>query len=439
MAKPLVAVVGRPNVGKSTFFNKVCGRRISIIKDTPGVTRDYIIADAEWCSHAFTLIDTGGIDVKTEDPMGQNILKQARIAIDMADVILFFCDAKSGIVSSDYEVADILRTSGKPIVLAVNKVDVFDPEKTYDFYALGLGEPMAVSCEQSLGLGDLLDEVVARFPQNEEVGEDAQALKVAIVGKPNVGKSSLANRLLGYERTIVSDISGTTRDAVDTPLTVGGKKYILIDTAGMRRKRALEDDSVESYSVLRALAAVRRADVVLIVFDAGEPLSEQDVRIAGYVHEQGKPSVVLLNKWDKIEKDTFTVNKYNDALKNDLAFMDYYSVLYVSALSGQRVEKILKAAEDSYANASKRISTGTLNDIVGEAVAMTEPPSYKGRRLKIFYATQAETNPPKFVFFVNDEKLVHFSYKRYLENFIRKSFDFTGTPITITFRNKEGE
>ncbi|MDE7394882.1 MAG: ribosome biogenesis GTPase Der [Clostridiales bacterium] len=439
MAKPLVAVVGRPNVGKSTFFNKVCGKRISIIKDTPGVTRDYIIADAEWCGNAFTLIDTGGIDVKTDDPMGKHILTQARIAIDMADVILFFCDAKSGIVSSDYEVADILRASNKPIVLAVNKVDVFDPEKTYDFYALGLGEPLAISCEQSLGLGDLLDEVVARFPKKGGGDEDDDALKIAIVGKPNVGKSSLTNRLLGYQRTIVSDVSGTTRDAVDTPIVINGKRYILIDTAGMRRKRALEDDSVESYSVLRALAAVRRADVVLIVFDAGEPLSEQDVRIAGYVHEQGKPSVVLLNKWDKIEKDTYTVNRYNDSLKNDLAFMDYFSALYVSALTGQRVEKIIKTAEESYANASKRISTGTLNDVIGEAVAMTEPPSYKGRRLKIFYATQAETNPPKFVFFVNDDKLVHFSYRRYLENFIRKSFDFTGTPVTLTFRNKEGE
>lgn len=439
MAKPLVAVVGRPNVGKSTFFNKVCGKRISIIKDTPGVTRDYIIADAEWCGNAFTLIDTGGIDVKTDDPMGKHILTQARIAIDMADVIIFFCDAKSGIVSSDYEVAEILRASNKPIVLAVNKVDVFEPEKTYDFYALGLGEPLAVSCEQSLGLGDLLDEVIAHFPKKSGHDEDDEALKIAIVGKPNVGKSSLANRLLGYQRTIVSDVSGTTRDAVDTPITINGKRYILIDTAGMRRKRALEDDSVESYSVLRALAAVRRADVVLIVFDAGEPLSEQDVRIAGYVHEQGRPSVVLLNKWDKIEKDTHTVNKYNDSLKNDLAFMDYFSVLYVSALTGQRVEKIIKTAEASYANASKRISTGTLNDVIGEAVAMTEPPSYKGRRLKIFYATQAETNPPKFVFFVNDDKLVHFSYKRYLENYIRKSFDFTGTPVSLTFRNKEGE
>ena len=438
MSKPLVAVVGRPNVGKSTFFNKVCGKRISIIKDTPGVTRDYIVADAEWCGTEFTLIDTGGIDLKTADPMGKHILEQAKIAIDMAEVILFFTDAKSGIVSSDYEVAKLLRSSGKPVLLVVNKLDSYDPEKLYDFYELGLGEPIGVSCEQSQGLGDLLDETVKLLPKSD-VGVTEGALKIAIVGKPNVGKSSLTNKLLGFKRVIVSDIAGTTRDAIDTPLRYNGKDYILIDTAGMRRKRSIDDDSVESYSVLRSLAAVKRADVVLVMFDASEELSEQDVRIAGFVHEQGKPSVVLVNKWDKIEKDAFTVNKFEERIKTDLAFMSYLKTLYISAQTGLRVEKIIDMAEEVYASASRRISTGTLNDVVSEAVAMTEPPSSGGRRLKIYYATQAETNPPKFVFFVNDDELVHFSYRRYLENSLRRAFDFSGTPISLVFNRKKEE
>lgn len=438
MSKPLVAVVGRPNVGKSTFFNKICGKRISIIKDTPGVTRDYIVADAEWCSTEFTLIDTGGIDLKTSDPMGKHILSQARVAIDMANVILFFTDAKSGIVSSDYEVASMLRACGRPVLLVVNKLDNFETEKLYDFYELGLGEPIPVSCEQSKGLGDLLDEIVKLLPKTSGGAADG-ALSVAIVGKPNVGKSSLTNKLLGFNRVIVSDIAGTTRDAIDTPLKYNGKDYVLIDTAGMRRKRSIDDESVESYSVLRSLAAVKRADVVLVVFDASEELSEQDVRIAGFVHEQGKPSVILVNKWDKIEKDSYTVNKFNEKIKSDLAFMSYLKTLYISAQTGLRVDKIIDFAEESYNNASKRISTGTLNDVINEAVAMNEPPSSSGRRLKIYYATQAETNPPRFVFFVNDDTLVHFSYKRYLENCLRKAFDFTGTPISLVFNKKKEE
>ncbi len=436
MAKPLVAVVGRPNVGKSTFFNKICGKRISIIKDTPGVTRDYIIADAEWCGTEFTLIDTGGIDLRTDDPMGKHILSQARVAIDMADVILFFVDAKSGVVSTDYDVANMLRSCGKNVLLAVNKLDNFELEKLYDFYELGLGEPIPISCEQSKGLGDLLDEIVKLLPKADS-SQDSAALSIAVVGKPNVGKSSIVNKLLGFKRVIVSDVAGTTRDAIDTPFRYNGKDYVLIDTAGMRRKRSIDDDSVESYSVLRSLAAVKRADVVLVMFDASEELSEQDVKIAGFVHEQGKPCVVVVNKWDKIEKDAYTVNKFNEKISADLAFMNYVKTLFISVQTGQRVEKVIDFAEEAYASASKRIPTGTLNDVVSEAVAMNEPPAFSGRRLKIYYATQAETNPPKFVFFVNDDTLVHFSYRRYLENRLRKAFDFTGTPIKLVFNKKK--
>lgn len=436
MRKPIVAVVGRPNVGKSTFFNKVCGKRISIIKDTPGVTRDYIVADAEWCARAFTLIDTGGIDVRSSDPMAKHIKEQARVAIDMADVILLFCDAKSGIVSSDYEVADLLRPCRKPVVLAVNKLDTYDPQKLYDFYELGLGEPIGVSCEQSQGLGDLLDEIVRHLPAFDEDGQSG-ALGIAIVGKPNVGKSSLCNKLLGFNRVIVSDVAGTTRDAVDTPFRYNGNDYILIDTAGMRRKRGIEDESVESYGVLRALAAVKRADAVIVVFSATEELSEQDVRIAGYVHEQGKPSIIAVNKWDAVEKDGFTVNKFDEKIKTDLAFMPYHNTVYVSAKTGLRVEKAIECARAAYDNASRRIATGILNDVVREAVSLTEPPAKSGRRLKIYYVTQAETNPPTFVFFVNDDTLVHFSYKRYLENSLRRAFDFSGTPIRLVFHNKK--
>ncbi len=436
--KPLVAVVGRPNVGKSTFFNKICGKRISIVKDVPGVTRDRIYADAEWCGYNFTLIDTGGIELKSDDTMFRHIRTQAQAAIDIADVILFFVDAKTGLVASDYDVAEILRQSDKPVILVVNKLDHYNVEDTYDFYALGLGEPFGISCEQSLGLGDLLDEMVKHFDNRVDDEEDF-SLKIAVVGKPNVGKSSLVNRLLGFERVIVSSVAGTTRDAIDTPFSYMGRKYTIIDTAGMRRKRAIENESVEDYSVMRTISAIARADVVLIVFDASEEISEQDVRIAGYVHEQGKPNIIVMNKWDKIEKDTHTIEKFNDTLRSALAFMDYFQTIFISAQTGQRTEKVISLVDQAFINASQRISTGVLNDVIAEAVAMSEPPTHSGRRLKILYATQPETNPPKFVIFVNDEKLVHFSYRRYLENSLRKAFDFSCTPIKLIFNSKNEE
>ncbi|MCL2797267.1 MAG: ribosome biogenesis GTPase Der [Firmicutes bacterium] len=467
--KPIVAVVGRPNVGKSTFFNKTCGRRISIVKDTPGVTRDRLYADAEWCGHTFTLIDTGGFGLPADDEFGGHIKKQAELAIRSADVILFLTDGKAGVMPEDYEVAELLRGCGKPVVLAVNKIDSFRPDLAYDFYDLGLGEPFPVSCEQGLGLGDLLDEVVKQITNyklqitnsDDDKGSGVRGqgsgnmdkkekspipnpesrapepLKIAVVGKPNVGKSSLVNKILGFERVIVSEIAGTTRDAIDTPFSHQGKDYIIIDTAGMRRKRGIEDESVESYSVMSALAAVRRADVVLLMIDAADGVSEQDARIAGLVHEEGKPSVFVMNKWDAVEKDGYTIEKFENVLKAEFAFMDYFKSIYVSAKTGQRVEKILSVANEAYANASRRITTGTLNDIISDAVTMHEPPSNRqGKRLKIFYATQGATCPPKFIIFVNDETLVHFSYKRYLENTLRRAADFSGTPIEVVFRTK---
>ena len=434
--KPLVAIIGRPNVGKSTFFNRISGKRVSIVKDIPGVTRDRIYVDAEWCGYVFTMIDTGGIEFDDNDTMYGHIRKQAKEAMELADVIVFMVDGKAGLVSTDYDVAELLRTAKKPVVLVVNKLDNFEVEKTYDFYQLGLGEPFAVSCEQAKGLGEVLDEIISHFPEPTDFNEDS-ALKIAVVGKPNVGKSSIVNKLLGFERVIVSDVAGTTRDAVDTPFEYNGNKYILIDTAGMRRKRGIDEDTVESYSVMRTIAAVRRADVVLIVIDSTQELSEQDVRIAGFVHDEGKPSVIVMNKWDKVEKDTYTVNKLNEKLAQDLAFMSYKKSVYVSAATGQRLDKLVSMASEAYRNASARISTGLLNDIVGEAVAMTEPPSFSGKKLKIYYTTQPESNPPKFVFFVNDEKLAHFSYRRYLENCLRKAFDFSCTPIRLNFVSKE--
>ncbi len=436
--KPIVAVVGRPNVGKSTFFNKICGKRISIVKDTPGVTRDRIYADAEWCGYNFTMVDTGGIELKSDDAMFSHIRAQAEAAMEIADVILFFVDAKTGLVSSDYDVAELLRLTKKPVLLVVNKLDNFDIAATYDFYSLGIGEPHPISCEQSLGLGDLLDEVVAHFKERTEVEEEF-SLKIAVVGRPNVGKSSLVNRILGFDRVIVSDVAGTTRDAIDTQFNYMGKSYTIIDTAGMRRKRAIEDESVEDYSVMRTISAISRADVVLVVFDSSEEISEQDVRIAGYVHEQGKPNVIVMNKWDKVEKDTHTIETYENKLKTDLAFMDYFKSVYISAATGQRAEKLINLVDEVFVNASQRISTGVLNDVIAEAVAMNEPPAHSGRRLKILYSTQPETNPPKIVIFVNDDKLVHFSYRRYLENYLRKSFDFSGTPIQLVFNARKEE
>ncbi len=440
MTKPLVAVVGRPNVGKSTFFNRICGKRISIVKDLPGVTRDRIYADAEWQGYNFTLIDTGGIELKSDDAMYKHIRKQVEIAVDVADVIVFFVDGKQGLVASDMDVADYLRTVNKPVVLAVNKLDNFTVENmdaVYDFYQLGLGEPIGVSAEQSKGLGDLLDEIVKYFDKIESVESDN--IKIAVVGRPNVGKSSMVNKILGYERVIVSDVAGTTRDAVDTPFTRNDKNYTIIDTAGLRRKRGVEFDTVESYSVMRSIAAIKRADVVLIVFDSSEEISEQDVRIAGMVHEEGKPCIIVMNKWDVVEKDTHTIEDYKKTLDNQLAFMDYYVPIFVSAKTGQRVDRIFDVIDKVYENASRRIPTGILNDVIREAVSVNEPPSPSGRRLKILYATQTDVNPPKIVIFVNNEKILHFSYRRYLENSLRKAFDFSGTPIVVVYNSKKEE
>ena len=434
MSKPLVAIVGRPNVGKSTFFNRIVGQRISIVEDTPGVTRDRLYADAEWCGHSFTLIDTGGLEIKSEDVMWSHIRAQAQIAVETADVIVFMLDGKTGLTHEDYEVAAYLRKSRKPILLVVNKLDNNEQHLLYDFYELGLGEPIGISAGQAKGLGDVLDEIV-KLTGKYETEEKEEALKIAVVGKPNAGKSSLVNKLLGYDRVIVSDIAGTTRDAIDTRIKIGDKEYILIDTAGIRRKRAVEED-LEQYSVMRSLGAVRRADVCLIVIDSSEELSEQDVKIAGYVHEQGKPSVVVMNKWDVVEKDTYTIEKYNRKLKEELKFMDYFIPTYVSAKTGKRVDNLIKLAERAYENASRRISTGLLNDVLREAILTNEPPSKNGKRLKIYYVTEVSANPPTFVIFVNDDTLMHFSYRRYLENALRRSFDFEGTPIRLIIRNK---
>ncbi len=432
--KPVVAIVGRPNVGKSTFFNKVAGRKISITENRPGVTRDRITVDCEWRAKPFTLIDTGGIELKSDDTMWKEIAAQAKLAVELADVILFFTDGKEGLTSSDYDVADYLRRSKKPVVLVVNKVDDYSPEKLFEFYSLGLGEPYAVSSEHSRGIGDVLDTAVEFFPKGE--GEEDTSLKIAVVGKPNAGKSSLVNKILGQERTIVTPLAGTTRDAVDTRFEQGGKAYTIIDTAGIRRKRSVEDD-VEYYSVLRAFDAVRRADVCLLVVDAGEGLTEQDVKIIGYVHEQGKPSVVVMNKWDTIEKDTHTIEKFEAKLRDDLKFMDYFKSVYISAKTGQRVDRILTLAEEAHAHANFRVPTGELNDLLMDAMRVSEPPSYQGRRLKMYFASQVAVRPPLFVLMVNDEGLMHFSYERYLENVIRGAYDFSGTPIRIQVRNNK--
>ena len=439
MAKPLVAIVGRPNVGKSTLFNRLIGKRVSIVEDTPGVTRDRIYGDAEWLDYKFTLIDTGGIEPANEDQIAVQMRRQAELAIETADVILFIVDGRDGMTSADREVGAMLQKCGKPVVLAVNKLDAPKyHEAIYEFYELGLGEPYVVSAGQGIGLGDLLDAVCSSFPKHDGT-ESEDRIEIAIVGKPNVGKSSLTNALLGEERVIVSDVPGTTRDAIDTPFEQNGRKYVLIDTAGIRRKRSIEDESIERYSVIRSLAAIRRADVVLFVCDASQGLSEQDVKIAGFVHEEGKPSILIVNKWDLIEKDTHTMDRFKKDMSVDLAFMDYVPFLFISAKTGQRVQKILELCNEVYAQSTRRISTGTLNDVVNEAVSMSEPPTQNGRRLKLFYATQVATQPPTFVIFVNDSTLVHFSYERYLENFFRKTFGFSGTPIRILFRNRTKE
>ena len=438
MKKPLVAIVGRPNTGKSSFFNKICGKRISIIDDLPGVTRDRIYCDAEWCGKVFTLVDTGGLDSKSSDVFQKTIRSQAQIAIDLADVIIFMVDGREGVTPADEEVAALLRRAKKRVILVVNKLDRFEVENTYDFYSLGFGEPFPISCQQGKGLGEVLDEIISA-PCFKEASnfEESSTIKIAVVGRPNAGKSSIVNRLLGEERVVVSNVAGTTRDAIDTPFRYNGKDFVLIDTAGLRRQRSVEKESVEGYSALRAREAIGRADVVLIVFDASEEISEQDVRIAGYVHEEGKPSLIVMNKWDKIEKNGHTINDYVSMLKEKLSFMDYFKPVFISALSGKRVEKVMPSVLEVYANSTKRITTGVLNEVIQKAILAQQPPTKKGKSLKILYATQAEVSPPTFVIFVNDSSIVHFSYERFLENRLRASISFEGTPIKLIFRSRK--
>lgn len=432
--KPIVAIVGRPNVGKSTFFNKICGKRISIVDDTPGVTRDRIYADAEWCGHNFLLVDTGGLDEKSDDHFQQDIKRQAEIAINEAHVVVFLVDGKSGLTTNDEEVASILKKSKTPVVLVVNKLDNFEVENTYEFYSLGLGDPYPLSVEQSKGIGDVLDKIVSYFP--EKAGKnDEKTTKIAIVGRPNVGKSSLVNALVGSSRVVVSNIEGTTRDSVLVPFRFNKKDYAFVDTAGLRRQRGVEKESIEGYSVLRTMNAIEEADVVLIVFDgSAEKLSEQDTRIAGFVHEAGKPSVIVVNKWDIKQSDK---NSYEKMLERDLAFMSYFKSIYVSALTKAGIGQIMEKAEEVFANSSKRITTGLLNDILHDAILNYQPPAHKGRRVKVQYITEVSTNPPTFVLFVNDAKLINFSYRRYLENRLREKIDFSGTPIKLIIRGKE--
>ena len=439
MAKPLVAVVGRPNVGKSTFFNKIAGKRISIVEDTPGVTRDRIYCDCEWLNHKFTLIDTGGIEPKTDDILLKQMRRQAEMAIETCDVILFFTDGRTGLTANDEDVAVMLRRSGKPVILVVNKVDHVDMMETiYDFYALGLGDPFAISSTNMMGLGDLLDEMVKHFPEDCDNGEEEEkTIQIAVVGRPNVGKSSLVNKILGQERSMVSDIAGTTRDAIDTAFVRDGQRFNIIDTAGIRRKRAIEEESIERYSIVRALTAVRRCDVALIVINAEEGVTEQDTKVAGYVHEEGKAAIIVVNKWDAVEKDTNTMEAYRKQVIEDLKFMDYAPVVFISALTGQRVPKVLDTVKSVYEQTARRITTGLLNDILADATTALQPPFTAGRRLKIYYATQQSTCPPTFVLFVNDEKLMHFAYQRYLENQFRKSFGFEGTPLRFILREKK--
>ncbi|MGE5329681.1 MAG: ribosome biogenesis GTPase Der [Deltaproteobacteria bacterium] len=439
MGNPIVAIVGRPNVGKSNFFNYLIGKRISIVEDTPGVTRDRIYAETEWRGRKFTLIDTGGIEPENQDEITAQMRRQAEIAMEMADVILFMVDIKDGLVASDKEVARIIRKSKKPVILVCNKVDNVGapPAAIYEFYELGLGEPVPVSAIHGLGIGEVLDEAYNHFPA-EQTEEDDDSIKVAVVGKPNAGKSSLVNRILGENRVIVSDVPGTTRDAIDTEFKTGDDRYIFIDTAGIR-KRSRIDDMIEKYSVLRAFTAVDRADVCLIIIDAVNGVTEQDTKIAGYAHEKGKASVIVVNKWDIMEKETGTLEKYRQEVYSKLAFMTYAPIVFISAKTGQRVNRLFELIKFTFGQNSMRISTGMINDVINEAIAIVQPPSDKGRRLKIYYATQVSVKPPKFVIFVNNAQLMHFSYERYLENQIRKNFGFEGTPIWFSVKEKKDD
>ena len=440
MSKPVVAVVGRPNVGKSTLFNVLAGERISIVKDTPGVTRDRIYADVSWLDKSFTLIDTGGIEPDSDDIILSQMREQAQIAIDTADVIMFVTDVRQGLVDADEKVANMLRRSKKPVVLVVNKVDDFKKymPDVYEFYNLGIGEPMPVSAASMLGIGDMLDKVVSHFPDRNAAEEEDDRPKIAVIGKPNVGKSSLINKLTGEKRVIVSDIAGTTRDAIDTAVKYCGREYVFIDTAGLRRKSKIKEE-LERYSIIRAVTAVERADVVVIVIDATEGVTEQDAKIAGIAHDRGKGIIIAVNKWDAIEKNDKSVKEHSDRIRQVLSFMPYAEILFISAQTGQRLNKLYEMIDMVMANNSMRLATGVLNEIVAEAVAMQQPPSDKGKRLKIFYITQVSVKPPTFVVFVNDKKLMHFSYTRYLENRIRDAFGFRGTALRFIIRERKGE
>ena len=441
MSKPIVAIVGRPNVGKSTLFNALAGERMSIVKDTPGVTRDRIYAEVTWLDKTFTMIDTGGIEPESKDVILSQMREQAQIAIDTADVIVFMTDVKQGLVDADAKVADMLRRSNKPVVLVVNKVDSFQKfmMDTYEFYNLGIGEPVPISAASMLGLGDMLEKVVAHFDEHAGEEEESDIPKIAVVGKPNVGKSSLINKILGEDRVIVSNIAGTTRDAIDTLVEYNGKEYTFIDTAGLRRKNKIKEE-LERYSIIRTVTAVERADVVVMMIDATEGVTEQDAKIAGIAHDRGKGVVIAVNKWDAIEKNDKTIYKFTNKVRETLSYMPYAEIMFISAQTGQRIPKLFETIDMVLENQTLRIQTGVLNEIVTEAIAMQQPPSDKGKRLKIFYTTQVAVKPPTFVIFVNDKELMHFSYTRYLENKIREAFGFKGTSLKFIIRErKEGE
>ena len=438
MSKPIIAIVGRPNVGKSTLFNALAGEKISIVKDTPGVTRDRIYADVTWLNYQFTLIDTGGIEPDTSDVILAQMREQAEIAIETADVIIFLTDVKQGLVDSDAKVADMLRRSRKPVILAVNKVDNFDKlmPDVYEFYNLGIGDPVPVSAASRLGLGELLDEVVKYFREDQYDDSEDDRPRIAIVGKPNVGKSSLVNKLLGSNRVIVSDIAGTTRDAIDTTIMHNGNEYIFIDTAGLRKKNKIKEE-LERYSIIRTVSAVERADVVVLLIDATEGVTEQDAKIAGIAHERGKGMIIAVNKWDALEKDDKTIYRFTEKVRNTLAYMPYAELLFISAKTGQRLPKLFETIDIVSENHAMRVATGVLNEIMAEAVAMQQPPSDKGKRLRLYYITQVAVKPPTFVIFVNDKELMHFSYTRYIENQIRETFGFKGTPLRFIIRERK--
>lgn len=436
--KPIVAVVGRPNVGKSTLFNALAGSRLAIVKDTPGITRDRLYADVTWLNTNFTLIDTGGIEPDSKDVILSQMREQAQTAIDTADVILFMTDVKQGLVDADFRVADMLRKSGRPVVLAVNKVDSFEKymPDVYEFYNLGIGEPWPISASERQGLGDMLDEVISHFEESSDEEEEDERPKVAIVGKPNVGKSSILNKLAGENRVIVSDIAGTTRDAIDTEVKYQGREYVFIDTAGLRRKNKIKEE-LEKYMIVRTVSAVERADVVVLVIDAAEGVTEQDAKIAGIAHERGKGMIIAVNKWDMVEKNDKTINEYKKKINQVLSFMPYAEMIFVSAVTGQRLVKLYEMIDMVIENHSLRVATGVLNEIMTEAVALQQPPTDKGKRLKLFYITQVSVKPPTFVIFVNDKELMHFSYTRYIENKIRESFGFRGTPLKFIIRERK--